>query len=379
MIQRLGKYRIIERIGRGGMGMVYKAHDPMLDRTVALKVISADGDVTDELRTRFFREAQACARLNHPNVITVYDMGDEDGSLYIVMEFLEGEELRQLIAQRRNVPLEDKLAMMIEVCDGLDYAHKRGIVHRDIKPGNIYVMRDGHVKLLDFGIARISSAADGLTRTNVVMGTLRYMSPEQARGRVDHRSDIFSVGAVFYELLVYRHAFVGEQPMEILDRLRSEDPTPLVEVDPSIPTDLSDIVARSLQKDPGERFPELIHMRVELERVRRRLVEEGDQARARVRARLDEIRVLQRGLTEAVGRSFDDETVPLIDERMRVSGLLALERQCASKIEHLRHFAGRAEALRPALDNACVDGRLNCCGATNCGQEWFIRSRKWAS
>src|SRR5262245_13475504 len=301
MIQRLGKYRIVERIGRGGMGMVYKAHDPMLDRTVALKVISADGDVTDELRARFFREAQACARLNHPNVITVYDMGDEDGSLYIVMEFLEGEELRQLIGQRRNVPLEDKLSMMIEVCDGLDYAHKRGIVHRDIKPGNIYVMRDGHVKLLDFGIARISSAADGLTRTNVVMGTLRYMSPEQARGRVDHRSDIFSVGAVFYELLVYRHAFAGEQPMEILDRLRSEDPTPLAEVDPSIPPELSDIVARSLRKDPGERYPELLHMRVELERVRRRLVEEGDQARARVLARMDEIRVLQRTLTDAVG------------------------------------------------------------------------------
>ena len=232
------------------MGMVYKAHDPMLDRTVALKVISADSDVTDELRTRFFREAQACARLNHPNIITVYDMGDEDGSLYIVMEFLEGEELRQLIAQRRNVPLEDKLAMMIEVCDGLDYAHKRGIVHRDIKPGNIFVMRNGHVKMLDFGIARISSAADGLTRTEVVMGTLRYMSPEQARGRVDHRSDIFSVGAVFYELLVYAARVRG--------RAADGDPRPAPlrgasharSVDPTIPTDLSDIVDAPFARTP---------------------------------------------------------------------------------------------------------------------------------
>src|SRR5262245_21998979 len=254
MIQRLGKYRIVERIGRGGMGTVYKAHDPMLDRTVALKVISSDIDVTEEMRARFFREAQACARLNHPNVITVYDMGDEDGHLYIVMEFLEGEELRQVIAQKRNVFLEDKLAMMIEVCDGLDYAHKRGIVHRDIKPGNIYVLRDGHVKLLDFGIARISSAAVGLTRTGAVLGTLRYIAPEQARGQVTHRSDIFSVGAVFYELLGYRHAFVGDDPMEVLERLRSENPTPLAELDPSIPSQLSAVIDRALSKDPARRF-----------------------------------------------------------------------------------------------------------------------------
>ena len=352
MIQRLGKYRIIERIGRGGMGMVYKAHDPMLDRTVALKVISSDVDVTDELRARFFREAQACARLSHPNVITVFDMGEEDGQLFIVMEFLEGEELRNLIAQRRNVFLEDKLAIMIEVCDGLDYAHKRGIVHRDIKPGNIFVLRDGHVKLLDFGIARIATADAGLTRTGLVMGTLRYMSPEQARGKVDHRSDIFSVGSVFYELLTYRHAFIGEDPMEILDRLRSEDPELVTEVDPSLPAELGEIIARSLRKDPAQRFPELAHMRVELERLRRGLTDEADQIRSRVRARLDEIRGIQRSLTERIGRSFDDETVPLIDDRIRVSGLSSLERETAAKAERLRELAAKADALAPDLERA---------------------------
>src|SRR5262245_14074724 len=352
MIQRLGKYRIVERIRRGGMRTVYKAHDPMLDRTVALKVISGDIDVTDELRARFFREAQACARLSHPNVITVYDMGDEDGHLYIVMEFLEGEELRQVIAQKRNVFLEDKLSMMIEVCDGLDYAHKRGIVHRDIKPGNIYVLRDGHVKLLDFGIARIATAEAGLTRTGLIMGTLRYMSPEQARGRVDHRSDIFSVGAVFYELLAYRHAFTGEDPMEILDRLRSEDPTPLSEVDAAIPGELSEIIARSLKKDPGDRFAELAHMRVELERVRRRLTDEADQLRGRVRSCLDEIRALQRTLTEGIGRSFEDETVPLLDDRIRAAGLVTLERQTTAKAEQLRLLVERADALRPEFERA---------------------------
>src|SRR5262245_46851410 len=171
MIQQLGKYRIIELVGRGGMGTVYKAHDPMLDRTVALKVVTADTGVSDELRARFFREAQACARLSHPNIVTVYDMGDENGHMYIVMEFLEGEELRDVISQRRAISLESKLSMMIEVCDGLDYAHKRGIVHRDIKPGNILVLRDGHVKLLDFGIARINDATANLTRTGLIMGT----------------------------------------------------------------------------------------------------------------------------------------------------------------------------------------------------------------
>src|ERR1043165_7438489 len=124
MIQRLGKYKILSRIGRGGMGTVYKSHDPMLDRIVALKVIAADADLTDDLRTRFFREAQACARLSHPNVVTVYDMGEDEGHLYIVMEFLEGEELREVIAQRRQIVLENKIAMMLEICGGLDYAHR---------------------------------------------------------------------------------------------------------------------------------------------------------------------------------------------------------------------------------------------------------------
>src|SRR5262245_37294327 len=182
MIQRLGKYRIVERIGRGGMGTVYKAHDPMLDRAVALKVISHDIGVTDELRARFFREAQACARLSHPNVITVYDMGEEDNHLFIVMELLEGDELKQIISQRRQLFLEEKLSLMAQVCDGLGYAHQKGVIHRDVKPGNIYVLHTGQVKILDFGIARIATADANLTRTGLIIGTLRYMSPEQARG-----------------------------------------------------------------------------------------------------------------------------------------------------------------------------------------------------
>jgi serine/threonine-protein kinase len=206
MIQKIGKYQVLERIGRGGMGTVFKAHDPVLDRSVALKVISPDIEVTDALRTRFFREAQACARLNHRNIITVYDLAEGDGHLFIVMELLEGEELKAIIGQRKPLSLEAKLGIMIQVCDGLAYAHQRGIVHRDIKPGNIFVLRDGSVKIVDFGIARIIDSDSDLTRKGLVMGTLRYMAPEQAQGIVDQRCDVFSVGAVFYELLVYRQA-----------------------------------------------------------------------------------------------------------------------------------------------------------------------------
>src|SRR5215468_1413350 len=137
---RFGKYQVLERIGRGGMGTIFKAHDPVLDRLVALKVISTEVEVTDELRARFFREAQACAKLNHPNIVTVYDMGEDDGRLFIVMELLEGQELRRLIARRAPLALEDKLAIVRRICEGLHYAHQRGVVHRDVKPANILLL-----------------------------------------------------------------------------------------------------------------------------------------------------------------------------------------------------------------------------------------------
>src|SRR5262245_20799895 len=193
MAQLIGKYEVVERIARGGMGLIFKARDPVLDRLVALKVLSRL-EVTLELRERFFREAQACARLSHPNIVTIYDMGEDDGRLFIVMELLEGEDLRRLIARQAPPHLEDKLSIMLQICDGLHYAHQKGIVHRDIKPANIVWLGTGQVKILDFGIAQIAAAQQReLTRAGTIMGTARYMAPEQARGRADHRSDIFSV------------------------------------------------------------------------------------------------------------------------------------------------------------------------------------------
>jgi Protein kinase domain len=347
MPEKIGKYRILERIGRGGMGTVLKAHDPVLDRVVALKVISSDVEITDELRARFFREAQACARLSHPNIITVYDLADVDGHLFIVMEFLEGEELKQVIAQRRPLLLEDKLSLMAQVCDGLHYAHQHGIVHRDVKPGNIFVLRDGHVKILDFGIARIASAEAGLTRTGLIMGTLRYMAPEQARGHSDHRADIFSAGTVFYELLAYRPAFAGADPMEILEQLRTQDPPSLVDVDPTMPPVLATLIARALRKDPAERFSELGQMRRELEMLRRRMTDDADRLRDGLRARLRQVRELETR-AEQIGGAFDDDTMPVVEGAAGLVPLQMIERQIARRAERVQGLLARADALEAA-------------------------------
>jgi serine/threonine protein kinase len=348
---QIGKYRILERIGRGGMGTVFKAHDPVLDRLVALKVISSEGDVTDELKARFYREAQACAKLNHPNIVVVHDLGEADGQLYIVMEFLDGEELKHVIAARRRLSLEQKLALMTQVCDGLHYAHQKGIIHRDIKPGNIFVLGNGQVKILDFGIARIAAGSDpGLTRTGLIMGTLRYMSPEQARGRVDQRSDIFSVGAVFYELLAHRPAFDSEDPMEILEKLRVEQPPPLTELDPAIPSELAAIVERALHKDPAQRFPDLGEMRARLDAVRRGLSDEGERLEAFVRGQVERRRVLQAALAKRLGQTVeDDETLPLEIDRSRLADLRTAARELAARNERLEQRLQQAEALEPSV------------------------------
>jgi serine/threonine protein kinase len=276
MPEKIGRYEDLKVIGRGGMGMIYKARDPVLDRSVALKVISSF-EVTADLRARFFREARACARLReHPNIVTIHDMGEDEGRLFIVMELLEGEELRQLIARQTPLTLDQKLAIVRQICDGLYHAHQKGVVHRDIKPANIFLLPSGQVKILDFGIAQIVAAATthgDLTRAGMMMGTPRYMAPEQVRGRADHRSDIFSVGAVAYELLSGRPPFTGEHPMEILEQLRTVTPTRLTLIDPGLPPALSDIVERAIQKEAEARFADLGAMGREVEAVRRGLGE----------------------------------------------------------------------------------------------------------
>src|SRR5215212_5759120 len=198
--QKVGKYRIVAKIGSGAMGEVYRAHDAILNRDVAVKTMAEMYAADEQLVERFRREAQSVARLNHPNIVTVYDFGEEQGRFYLAMELLEGTDLKELIAARSLSDLWDQLDVMEQIAEGVAYAHRQGVVHRDLKPANIRVLPSGRVKVMDFGLARIGTSE--MTRAGTVMGTPNYMSPEQVKGAgADARSDVFSLGAMSYELL----------------------------------------------------------------------------------------------------------------------------------------------------------------------------------
>ena len=269
--QAIGKYRILSRIGQGAMGEVFKAHDPLLNRMVAVKTISSSLGTEHELRRRFLREAQSAARLNHPNIITVYDFGEEEGQIYMAMELLEGSDLKDLISSHGLTDLDQKLDIMEQICEGLAFAHSMEVVHRDLKPGNVHVHHGGQVKIMDFGLARLG--ASEMTRTGMVMGTPHYMSPEQVRGeKADARSDVFALGAMFYELLAGRKAFDGDSMHTVLFQVLQEEPEPLrnwVDLSPI----LAEVVEKALQKDASARFHDASQMLAGLRAVRRAMRE----------------------------------------------------------------------------------------------------------
>ncbi len=266
MLTRLGKYEIQGELGRGAMGIVYRAEDPRLGRPVALKTTNAEVAGNPNLLKRFYREAQAAAKLAHPNIVTIYEIDEANGVPFIAMEFLEGESLQKIIADRANIPILKKVHIVIDTCKGLDYAHQRGIVHRDVKPGNIVVLNDGQVKIVDFGIARVGVSS--MTRTGVVLGTVMYMSPEQVQGQtVDARSDVFSLGVVLYELLTYQAPFPGDDVPSILYKIINEPPEALTKYIPQCPTLLEQIVQRALAKDREERYQSAEDMGFDLQRI----------------------------------------------------------------------------------------------------------------
>ncbi len=250
---QIGKYRIVGRIGQGAMGVVYKAEDAALGRFVAIKTISASLLSEERYRERFQREARSAAQLNHPNIVSVFEFAEAAGQTYLVMELLRGTDLRELIERRALRGLDSPLAIVEQVLDGLAFAHAKGIVHRDLKPANIHVAPDGTAKLLDFGLARLG--ASEMTRTGTVMGTPNYMSPEQVRAEpVDGRSDLFSVGAILYELLAGRKAFDAENIHATLFEVLEHDPPPLARAVPGLPAGLATIVERALAKAPDRRY-----------------------------------------------------------------------------------------------------------------------------
>ena len=255
LMETIGKYRIVSELGRGGMGVVYHAHDTVIRRDVAIKVLHEHA-ISDSAVERFHREARSAGRLSHDNVMTLYDFGESDGRPYLVMELLDGTDLRPL-TRNRQIPLRRKLEILIQIASGLDYAHDNRVIHRDIKPGNIQVMESGRVKIVDFGIARVDSEA-GTTMTHASLGTPRYMSPEQIRGEgIDRRSDIFSYGALAYELIAERVPFEGENVTTVMYNVIHKEPRPIRLGDPSVDAEIQSIVSGCLAKNMDDRFPDL--------------------------------------------------------------------------------------------------------------------------
>jgi serine/threonine-protein kinase len=282
---QIGRYEIKSLIGRGGMGDLYLAHDPNTNRLVALKLLNATLD-SPELRDRFTREARALAALNHPNIVAIYDTGEFDDSPYIVMEYVRGETLAEMIKRRAALSVSQKLKLMAELCSGLGQAHEAGIIHRDIKPANLMVDQQGRMKILDFGIARVAEGnrtrfGVPLTQVNMVIGTPGYMSPEQIQGgEVDHRSDIFAVGAVCYELLSYDEAFSGTNTRQIERKVLEGQPRPLTSIVPGLDPEVDEIVLRALKRDPIKRYQDAGTFERALERLRARI---GPDAEERAR------------------------------------------------------------------------------------------------
>jgi len=260
---KIGRYKILGELGRGAMGIVYKAEDPNLDRTVALKTIILEADDAAEYRKRFMMEAKAAGKLNHPNVVTTFDCGDHDGMAYLAMELVDGTDLRTRLT-KEGVGALEAVEIVRQVAEGLAYAHERGVVHRDIKPANIMLDGQGRAKIMDFGLARMR-LADHKTTTGMVLGTPRYMSPEQIAGQpVDARSDIFSLGIVLYEALTGTRLFSGEGIEQVQHSIANVDPVPPTRVVPNLPAMLDFVVARALKKDPAVRYQDARELAADL-------------------------------------------------------------------------------------------------------------------
>ncbi|PYQ46287.1 MAG: hypothetical protein DMF77_01330 [Acidobacteria bacterium] len=390
-LQTIGKYQVEKVLGRGGMGTVYQAIDPVIHRTVAIKTMTPGLAETPELKARFLREAQAAGGLRHHNIVTVYDLGEDHGQPFIAMELIDGEDLEKIIQAKEPLSVEWKIDVIRQVCEGLAYAHRAGIVHRDVKPANIRVTPQGEVKIMDFGIAHLQSSK--MTTSGLVLGTVHYMAPEQVEGeKVDHRADIFSVGAIAYELLAYRRPFDADSLPHVMFRIVREEADmaalPRSEYSPG----LEAIVSRALAKPLAERYQSLEEMRDDLERLVREtaarlLAAQKDTAelvtaieRARAAGQLQKAltmcrRVLQIDPGHAVGQQQCQEVEEAIrdQEVEQLSGMalgyaadgdLDLARKIASKVARLAPDSARYRDLAAYLDEEAARRKVAALVAT---------------
>ncbi|MBW7459196.1 Stk1 family PASTA domain-containing Ser/Thr kinase, partial [Paenibacillus sepulcri] len=260
-----GRYEIITRIGGGGMALVYKAHDILLNRKVAVKILRQQFVHDEEFIRRFRREAQSAGALSHPNVVSIYDVGQEDETHYIVMEYVEGHNLNEIIQERAPLQPEEAVRIAIQICDALEHAHHNQIIHRDIKPHNILIGKNGRVKVTDFGIARAVTSST-ITQTGSVLGSVHYFSPEHAKGiSTGEKSDLYSLGIVLYQMLTGKLPFLGESPISVaLKHLQETFEEPRV-VNPYIPQSVENVILRAMRKNPSERYNSADEMLRDLE------------------------------------------------------------------------------------------------------------------
>jgi serine/threonine-protein kinase len=298
--EKIGRYQVIERVGRGGMGVLFRGVDPVLDREVAIKLMLLDfTNDAEDMRPRFYREARAAAKLQHPNIVTVFEFAEENGTPYIVMEFLRGVTLAARMTSSPPLTLDDKLNIVAQLNSALSYAHEQGVVHRDVKPANVFILPDGSVKLLDFGVAKLTTST--LTRQGDMLGSASYMSPEQVAGAesVDGRSDIFAVGVVLYELLAGKKPYHAESPTAIVVKILYEEPPPLE--DRTLPAALVAAVKKALAKNPAERYATAAEFARELQSIRKSL-QASDSSAAFEETRFasqSELKSLQKDLAAA--------------------------------------------------------------------------------
>ncbi|MDO8292088.1 MAG: serine/threonine-protein kinase [Gallionella sp.] len=279
MISQLGRYEILGELGHGAMGIVYKAKDPLIDRVVAVKTINLGLalDEKEEYEERFYQEAKAAGRLSHPNIVTIYDVGKSGDVAYIAMELLQGRELRDIMNESGLLPVVQVLDIVAQVAQGLAYAHEHDIVHRDVKPSNIMVVRDGHVKITDFGIARMASSSVR-TQTGMVLGSPKYMSPEQVMGKaIDRRSDIFSLGVMLYEMLTGQAPFVGDNVNAIMYQTLNVVPVTPSKLNSAVPEMLNFIVAKALAKGLEDRYQNAKDFAIDLRACRDTLPRPGQK------------------------------------------------------------------------------------------------------